>query len=487
MQNSATKIIKFIFNKKNVEKLYKNLGKQTVIPLILLSVLFIFSYYFFKPYFYNYNSNIKIIEKKIKEEFKLNIKINGKISYNFLPSPRIKIKKSELNFNSKKNPILLEEINILIPVFNNKKLKDINFKKFYVENTTIEIYSSDFKDYFIYLTKIKNKDILFKNSSLFFLDDQKNKVLFEDFYFSDKLRNNTHHIDFKSFFSNNKIKVKFKNNIDGKKNLDIEFPKIDSNIKVSFNSSSSLESVKGKSKIKLFDNILIVNFEGKNKFKISESFLRSKFLNSKIDGDISLIENLMFNLNLQINQINFRKLIFHYFPQGKQNNIFNSGLSKKINGKLNISLKNTDSFIGRINDLKMKLIFENGDIRVQNGSVILPHNSKINFNFLFTENFTNPFVDFNINFNSQNTNKILRRFNIYEKFNKETSLSIQGKIDVEKNKIRFKNVILNNREKLDRKDILNIEKKFNQFVLNEGIIGIIDFFRLKKFTKEILN
>ena len=215
--------------------------------------------------------------------------------------------------------------------------------------------------------------------------------------------------------------------------------------------------------------------------------MRSKFLNSKIDGDISFIENLMFNLNLQINQINFRKLIFHYFPEGKENNIFNSGLSKKINGKLDISIKNTDSFIGRINDLKMKLIFENGDIRVQSGSAILPHNSKINFNFLFTENLTNPFIDFNINFNSQNTNKILRRFNIYEKFNKETSLSLQGKIDVEKNRIRFKNVILNNREKLDRKDILNIEKKFNQFVLNEGIIGIIDFFRLKKFTKEILN
>ena len=75
----------------------------------------------------------------------------------------------------------------------------------------------------------------------------------------------------------------------------------------------------------------------------------------------------------------------------------------------------------------------------------------------------------------------------YEKFNKETSLSLQGKIEVEKKRIRFKNVILNNREKLDRKDVLNIEKKFNQFVLNEGIIGIIDFFRLKKFTKEILN
>ena len=125
MQNSATKIIKFILNKKNVEKLYRNLSKQTVIPIILLSVLLIFSYYFLKPYFYKYNSNIKVIEKKIKEEFKLDIKINGKISYNFLPSPRIKIKKSELNLNNKKNPILLEEINILIPVLNNKKIKNI--------------------------------------------------------------------------------------------------------------------------------------------------------------------------------------------------------------------------------------------------------------------------------------------------------------------------------------------------------------------------
>ena len=59
MQNSATKIIKFILNKKNVEKLYKKLSKQTVIHLIFLSFLFIFSYYFFKPYFYDYNSNTK--------------------------------------------------------------------------------------------------------------------------------------------------------------------------------------------------------------------------------------------------------------------------------------------------------------------------------------------------------------------------------------------------------------------------------------------
>ena len=311
--------------------------------------------------------------------------------------------------------------------------------------------------------------------------------MFEDFFLTDKFRKDTHYINLKSFFSKNKIIVKFKNNINGKKNLNVKLPQINSNIKVSFDPTSSMKGVKGKSKIKLFENILVINFEGKNKYKIYESFLRSKFLNSKIDGSISLVDSLFFNLNLQINKVNFRKLIFHYFPDGKENNLFNSGLIKKINGKFNITIKNTDSFIGRINDLNMNLIFENGDIRVQNGSAILPHDSKINFNFLFTENLTNPFIDFNINFNSQNTKKILRKLNIYEKLARESTLSLQGKIDVEKNKIRFKNIILNTREKLDRKDVLNIEKNFNKFVLNEGVIGIIDFFKLKKFAQEILN
>ena len=182
MQNSATKIIKFILNKKNVEKLYKNLSKQTVIPLILLSVLFIFSYYFLKPYFYEYNSSIKVIEKKIKEEFKLDIKINGKISYDFLPSPRIKIKKSNLIFESQKNSVFLEEINLLIPVLNNKNLEDLNFKKFYVKDNEIEIFASDFKYYFKYLTDIKKKDIIFKNCTLFFLDDQKTKYCLKTFF-----------------------------------------------------------------------------------------------------------------------------------------------------------------------------------------------------------------------------------------------------------------------------------------------------------------
>ena len=79
--------------------------------------------------------------------------------------------------------------------------------------------------------------------------------MFKDFYFRDKLEKNNHNIDLRSFFSENKIKLNLEITSMEKKSLDIEFPQIDSNIKVSFNPTSSLEGVKGKSKIKLFDNI----------------------------------------------------------------------------------------------------------------------------------------------------------------------------------------------------------------------------------------
>ena len=54
-------------------------------------------------------------------------------------------------------------------------------------------------------------------------------------------------------------------------------------------------------------------------------------------------------------------------------------------------------------------------------------------------------------------------------------------------KVKFRNIILNKREKLDKKKILSLEKDFNEFVLKEGIIGLTDFFKLKKFINTALN
>ena len=135
----------------------------------------------------------------------------------------------------------------------------------------------------------------------------------------------------------------------------------------------------------------------------------------------------------------------------------------------------------------MKLILENGDIRLQNGTAFLPHNSTIGFNLLFSDNRNDPFLDFNLIFNSGNTKKFLRKLNVYDAIDKETIVNAQGKINLVSKKIKFRNIILNKREKLDRKKISSLEKNFNEFVLKEGIIGLTDFFRIKKFINTALN
>ena len=487
MKNSAIKILKALLVKKNAEKLTKKLNKKTIFTGIFLFLVLVVSLYLIKPYFINYNINKQLIEKKINKEFKINLETNGNISYHILPTPRLKIKKTNIYFEEKKNIIPLNEINILIPIFYNLNINNLIFKKLIISKEEIKIYPADFKKYFTYLSKKKNKDINIKNSILFFLKEKKNKVFFKNFNYSEKFRNNFHAIDINTIFSQNNLKVKFKNNFDGQKKLDIILPKIDTKINTVFDYTSDLNNLKGKSKINFFNNILVLNFEGKNKYKIFNSFLRNKFINSKIEGNISLFDNFLFFLKFDINQIKFRKLLLNYFPNEKELNIFDSKLSKKINGKLDISLKDTNSFIGRINDIKMNISFENGDLKVQNGSAILPNKSKVDFSLFFSDNSNEPFLDFNINFSSKNVQKFLRKLNIYEKFNDEIFIAFQGKINLSNNKIKFKNILLNNKEKLDRQDIVNLEKIFNEFVLDEGIFGLTDFFKIKKFAKSVLN
>jgi len=487
MKNSAIKIVSSILNSKDFKNLKKYINKKTILFGIFIFFFFILGYFLIKPYFYDYNLNAKLIENKIFKQFKVNTKISGDINYKILPSPRITIKKVSLKFEKKNEPISIEEISLLLPTFHNNQFKNLDFEEFLISNMSIQVYPNDFVDYFKFFTKIDKNEITLKNCKLFFLDEQKNKVLFENLNLKEKFSKKVHSINIDSIFSKNKLKVKFKNLIGGEKKLDLKLPQINTTVNILFDSSSTLKDIKGKSKIKLFDSILVLNFTGAKEFKIFESFLRNKYFNSKIEGNVSFIKNFFFNLNFDVNQISLRKLLFRFFPENETPIVFNSGISKKINGTIKISMKYSQSFIGRINDLNMVLIFENGDLRIKNGSAKLPHDSTIKFDLLYGDNSNNPFLDFSLNFYSQDTKKFLRKFNVYGSVDKETSLSTKGKINLRNNKIKFFSIVSDKSEKFDRQDVLNIEKNFNQNVLNTGILGVTDFFKIKKFANELLN
>ena len=61
---------------------------------------------------------------------------------------------------------------------------------------------------------------------------------------------------------------------------------------------------------------------------------------------------------------------------------------------------------------------------------------------------------------------------------------MDGVIDLEKKKIKFKKIIKNNNERIGKDEVSSLEESFNQNVLKEGALGLLDYFKFKKFIKE---
>ena len=77
-------------------KLLNRLDFRRFLTYVFGFIFFTLFIYLSIPFFFNYEDNKDKIEKKIFKEFGLNVNITDKVRYNFLPSPRIIIGKSEI-------------------------------------------------------------------------------------------------------------------------------------------------------------------------------------------------------------------------------------------------------------------------------------------------------------------------------------------------------------------------------------------------------
>ena len=99
-------------------------------------------------------------------------------------------------------------------------------------------------------------------------------------------------------------------------------------------------------------------------------------------------------------------------------------------------------------------------------------------------NKTKPIIQFSLNFSTNNATKFLRKFGIYN-FKQDTiSFFINGIIDVNRKKIKFKEIIKDKNERIGNKEATILEKSFNTYVLEDGVLGVFDFFKIKKFVQE---
>ena len=160
-------------------------------------------------------------------------------------------------------------------------------------------------------------------------------------------------------------------------------------------------------------------------------------------------------------------------------------ISKKINGAFNIDIKSAETSFGKIRNTKMNLNFENGDLRINNIKANLPFNSSINSNINLLLDSNKPKIDYQIKFFSQDPNKFLRRFGIYDFKQKNVTWFSEGMIDVKNKKIKIVKLLKDKVQMKNKNQIKLIEDSFNKNVINDSIIGIFDLFKFKKFLKEV--
>ena len=479
MKVTPTKIIEQLLKKKifNPQQFF---NKKFFFIGVALIFLTLFLVYFLKPFYFDYNTKKDIIQKKISDQFKLKTQINGNISYSAIPIPTIIIENIKLNL-AKDSSDTVEVKKVLIRTSINKisSINQLEFKKIIFENQNIKISPSHLRQIFTFFTYHKKGQVIFKNSKVIFRDNQKNIINFDNINLNDKFKNDKHVINAKINFSNNDVKINFENLIDSEKSLKIKIPSLKQNLEINFDKQSTLKKLSGDLKLNIFNSILLLNFKGKDSFEISNSYLRSKYLNSKINGKISFKDPFNFNVNLDINQINFRKLF-------KNNeNIKNQKISKKINGTMNVKIKSLDTLFGKLKDTKMKLNFQNGDLKISGITANLPFESTFNSNLRILLNNKKPIIEYKVNFSSANAKKFLRKLSIYDFSQKKASWYSEGVIDIKNRKINIKKLLKDQVRITNKNQIKLLEDSFNKNVIDDEIIGIFDTFKFKKFLKEI--
>tara|TARA_A100000164_G_scaffold328596_1_gene315778 strand:+ start:247 stop:1692 length:1446 start_codon:yes stop_codon:yes gene_type:complete len=480
MKVTLLNLIKQLLKKKVFFYPQKFLNRKNFFIGLFLIFLLAFFSYFLKPIYFDYNENKDIIQNKINDKFKLQTIIEGNISYSAFPSPTIIVNNVKIDFGKNKSSQIIIKKMVIKTGYN--KISNINkldFKKIILIEQDIKINPSNLKQLFNFFTLHKEGQVILKNTKVIFEDSQKNTINFDKVDLLDKFKNKKHKITSQLYFSNNKIKIKFENFIDAEKSLKIDIPNLNQNLEINFNKQSTLKNLIGQLKLNIFDSILLLNFEGKDNFNISKSYLRNKFLNSKIDGQIFFKDPFTFNIDMGVNQVNIRKL-FKFYP------IFKTGkISKKINGKLNVDIKTVETFFGKIKNTNLQLNFQNGDLKISNIKSQLPFSSILDSNIILLLNKKKPEIVYDLKLTSENADKLLRKFGIYDFNKKKVTWYTKGTIDLKSKKIKITKLLKDQVQIKNKSEIKIIEDAFNQNVINDEITGLFDLFKFKKFIKEV--
>ena len=451
------------------------------------------------PFFFDYKNNQSGLEKKIFENFDLNLSLTSKVKYNIFPSPRLNLKNVEiLSFSeSFKNIGSVKKIILKIPFKRLVSLKKIDFDSIELIDAVINIETSEINNFKNYLNdKAREKPIQLTKSKINLLD--KTKLLFnidiEKLRISGKGLFNK--LDLRGRIFNTKIKINYQNknfNKNSEKNVEIWLPEIGLNSKLSINpDKKNNETIYGKVNIFFPSNQIYLDYILRNKiFNISSSRLTNNYFKGRLFGDLTLFPFSTFDLKLDIDLLKFKNILNSRFIN---NNKFLSQLipiNKKINGNIIINVDKVASSSNIINSANANLEFKNSVLIVREVKLIINKIGNIKFaGKIFQQKKKIVFI-FNIKIKLDNPKAFYSRFLIPKKNRIDlVPINLLGKINLESYEVKLDKIYLENalnQEELDEDKLFFIQEKINEIFSQNSLNNILKYSNLRKIIQSFFN
>ena len=438
--------------------------------ITFIGLLFLYIFYLLIPLLYDKTWVQNNIEKKLLNEFKMNVSTSADISYRILPAPHFLIKDSKFLMSHIEKQKLIGEIKTLKVFLNQSNFfnkKKINFKKVFINNANFTLLRSDLK----LLKKSRqekfsNKKITIKNSNIFFKDNSEEiisiikidkTILFFDV---EKLLN---FLNFKGEVFNVPFTFEFTNRTNPTKHEKIHFSS--KLLKLDILNESTVEKNKlitGNNTISFLNSTISTKYNIKEKLIIFETS-NSKFNNSQVSYYGKLAIN-PFDLDLYIKLSDYKisklfdinSILVEFF---KSELLFNEDIS--INTSIDI---NSDSKNEIFNNTKINFHIINGKInfdktRFVNDRIGLIELSNSNF---FVEN-NKLLLNTDILFDIRNSDQLFSLLNTNKKSRKSIkNILINLDYDFLDNQVEFNSIKMDNQKFNDQSlDIINGFKDLN--------------------------
>ena len=476
-QYSFFKIDKYLSNKKSkIIQLY-------IVGIIIFSSIV----YICIPYFFTYEK--LYITNKLCSDFKFECKIEDKIGYSTIPFPQLKIKNLIIYESNKKNKILarIENTSINLSLKNLLYKKKIHLNNIKLNKVKINLDNDKLLTYKKHFSKdIGSKKIKLTEGIIDFFDKQKHVTTIKKINFIYKKKGKDDYLTLNGKFLGDNLDFDFKNK-SNKKSIVLKLENINLLTKIDFsNSDLNKNIISGKALIKKDKNRIAGIFEYKDDtINVVNANLRNSFIDGKFQGIIKLSPFFNFNLNMDLNTLNFNSLYTSLIKlnDNQKKNLFR--VNRRINGSIQISTEKVFSKNTLVNSFESNIKFNNGNILIDKllmslgklGAADLTGVIKNDVKFTNFKFENNIFID--------NSKRFYSKFGVVNKKQASDSMFISGSIDLSKFILHLYEIIVE--EKFTNEDIAYIESEFNNIVLSTGYESLFDFSNIKEFVKLVTS